>query len=203
MTSRQDLVVAAGFVGVCVLGLLAHVGGLGVQRWEPASLIGPRAAVHAELERWEGMVPAGRLRDSGVWAAHLRVVETHLAVGQIDAAVRAWRDAYAAALESRTWEGMIAVGDAFVAIGRAAGTPWGARMNAREAYLTALIRARRDGSVNGALRSAEAFAGIGERSIVEQSLYIAAQLAQGDEQAKQRVSEARLRWAGPQAIAGF
>jgi hypothetical protein len=97
---------------------------------------------------------------------------------------------------------MIAVGDAFMKIGRAAGTPGGARMNAREAYLTALIRARRNRSVDGALRSGEAFAGLGDRAVVEQSLYIAAQLAAGDEHAQQRVSEARLRWAERQIVAG-
>ena len=130
-------------------------------------------------------------------------MEAELAAGHIDASVRAWHDAYGAALDSRSWDSMIAVGDAFMKIGRAAGTPWGARMNAREAYLTALIRARRDRSVDGALRSAEAFAGLGDRAIVEQSLYIAAQLAAGDESAQRRVGDARLRWAGPQNIAGF
>jgi hypothetical protein len=68
--------------------------------------------------------------------------------------------------------------------------------------LTALIRARRNRSVDGALRSGEAFAGLGDRAIVEQSLYIAAQLASGDEQAQQRVGEARQRWAGRQIVAG-
>ena len=147
-------------------------------------------------------MPAGRARDDGLWKAHLHLVETELASGHVDVAVRAWHDAYAAALESRSWESMIAVGDAFMKIGRAAGTPGGARMNAREAYLTALIRARRNRSVDGALRSGEAFAGLGDRAIVEQSLYIAAQLATGDEQAQQRVSEARLRWTGRQIVAG-
>ena len=150
----------------------------------------------------ESVVPAGRARDDGLWKAHLHLVETELASGHVDVAVRAWHDAYGAALESRSWESMIAVGDAFMKIGRAAGTPGGARMNAREAYLTALIRARRNHSVDGALRSGEAFAGLGDRAIVEQSLYIAAQLATGDEQAQQRVSEARLRWAGRQIVAG-
>ena len=68
--------------------------------------------------------------------------------------------------------------------------------------MTALIRARRDRSVDGALRSGEAFGRLGDRALVEQSLYIAAQLATGDEQAQQRVSEARQRWAGPQTTAG-
>jgi hypothetical protein len=90
---------------------------------------------------------------TALWKTHLHLVETELASGHVDVAVRAWHDAYGAALESRGWESMIAVGDAFMKIGHAAGTPNGARMNAREAYLTALIRARRTHSVDGALRS--------------------------------------------------
>ena len=78
-----------------------------------------------------------------------------------------------------------------MSIGRASGTLAGARMNAREAYLTALIRARRDRSVDGALRSAEAFRQLGDRAVVEQSLHIAGQLAAGDEQAQAKVREAR------------
>lgn len=67
-------------------------------------------------------------------------------------------------------------------------------MNAREAYLSALIRARRDRSVDGAIRSAEAFRELGDRVVAEQCLHIAEQLAAGDEQARQRVREARRRW---------
>jgi hypothetical protein len=202
MTFNQYVVVAAGFVGVCGVGLLAQGGALTVPLPERATFTGPRAAAHAELERLESAIPAGRSRDDGLWTAHLRVVDAELASGHVDAAVRAWHDAYGAALGSRSWESMIAVGDAFMKIGRAASTPSGAHMNARDAYLTALIRARRDHSVDGAIRSAEAFAGLGDRAIVEQSLFIAAQLARGDEQAQQRVTEARVRWAGPPVLAG-
>src|SRR5262247_2038634 len=70
-----------------------------------------------------------------LWAAHLQAVDRELARGHVDVAVRLWHDAHAAALESRSWEAMIAVGDAFMRIGRAAGAVGGARMNAREAYV--------------------------------------------------------------------
>jgi hypothetical protein len=60
----------------------------------------------------------------------------------------------------------------------------------------------RNRSVDGALRSGEAFAGLGDRAIVEQSLFIAAQLATGDDQAQQRVSEARQRWTERHTVAG-
>ena len=205
MTSTRHLVLAAGFLGVSAIavGILAHGGSLTVPRPERAALRGARAAAHGELERLESVVPDGRTRDDGLWRAYLDVVEKELRHGHVDVAVRVWHDAYGAALESRRWDSMIAVGDAFMAIGRASGTPGGARMNAREAYLTALIRARRDRSVDGAVRSAEAFQELDDRVLVEQCLHIAAQLAGGDEQAQQKVREARQRWAARQTVTGF
>ena len=195
MTSMRHFVLAAGLLAMCgiALELLTHGGSLAVPKTERTALRGERAAVHGELERLESVMPASRSRDNTLWRAYLDLVGKELEQGHIDAAVRVWHDAHGAALESGTWESMIAVGDAFMNIGRASGTPAGARMNAREAYLTALIRARRDRSVDGALRSAEAFRQLGDRAVVEQSLHIAGQLAAGDEQAAAKVREARQR----------
>jgi len=203
MTFVQYVAVAAGFLALVAVWLLVHRGALTTRNPERAALTDGRAAVHAaELERLESIVPAGQTGDSSLWPTHLHLVGTALASGHVDAAVRAWHDAYGAALANRSWEGLLALGEAFMKIGHAAGTPGGAPMNAREAYVAALIRARRNCSVDGALRSAEAFAELGDRAIVEQSLYIAAQLAPGDQQAQQWVSEARQRWAGMQSAAG-
>jgi hypothetical protein len=194
MRPMRRLVVMAGVLALCVLvGILTRGGSLMVPGVGEGALRGARAAVHGELERLESFVPAGRDRDDGLWRAYLDLVEKELERGHLDVAVRVWQDAYGAALGSGSWESMIAVGDAFVAIGRASGSPAGARMNAREAYLTALIRARRDRSVDGALRSAEAFRQIDDHAVVEQCFHVAALLAVGDEQALQRVREARQR----------
>src|SRR5262249_23371453 len=152
-----------------VLGVPAHAG-------HSTGLRGGRAAAHAELERRKGLVRVGR-RPDDQWRAVLGVVDRELERGHVDTAVRAWHDAYGAALESRSWESMIAVGDAFMAIGRASGSVRGARLNARDAYLTALIRARREGSVDGVLRSAEAFRELDDRAIADQCVHIAARLA--------------------------
>jgi hypothetical protein len=205
MTSTRHLVLAAGLLGLCAIavGILAPGGSLTVPGSDRAALRGARAAAHGELERLESVVPAGRAPDDGLWRPYLDVVEKELQHGHVDVAVRAWQDAYGAALASRSWESMIAVGDAFTVIGRASGTPRGARMNAREAYLTALIRARRDRSVDGAIRTAEAFRELDDRAVVEQCLHIAAQLAAADEQAQQKVREARQRWAAWQTVTGF
>ena len=67
-------------------------------------------------------------------------------------------------------------------------------MNARDAYMTALIRARRDRSLDGVLRSAEAFRELDDRTVVEQCLHIAAQLAAGTN--KRSRACARLGTAG-------
>jgi hypothetical protein len=204
MTPKRHVLVVAGLLGLCAIaiGTGTYGGRLIAPNPEHAALSGARAGVHGELERRETLAPAGRSQDDGVWTAHLRVVDTQLAGGHVDVAVRVWQDAYGAALESRSWESMIAVGDAFMRIGHAAGTPGGARMNARDAYVIALIRARRNRSVEGALRSAEAFRELGDRALVEQCLHIAAQLATGDDHAQQRVREARERWAASPAITG-
>jgi hypothetical protein len=204
MRLERHAVVVAGLLGLCAIaiGIVTHGGRLIVPSPEHGALSGARAGVDGELERREAVVPAGRSRDDGAWTAHLRVVETELARGHVDVAVRVWHDAYGAALESRSWESMLAVGDAFMRIGHAAGRPGGARMNARDAYVIALIRARRHHSVDGALRSAEAFREIGDRAIVEQCLHVAALIAAGDDGAQQKVREARERWAVPSTIAG-
>jgi len=160
-----------------------------------------RAAVHEEIERLESKVPAGAAgHDEDLWRAFLDVFEKERAQGHRNAAIRVLYDAYGAALESRSWESMIAVGDAFMVIGRAPGNGAGARMNARQAYLSALIRARRSRSVDGALRTATAFEEIDDRDVVEQCLYVAALLAAGDADAQRRVQDARERWAAQQLI---
>jgi hypothetical protein len=196
MMSPRQLFLASALLGVCIV--LAHGGRLTVPRSEDGVLRGARAAVHEQLEGLESLLPAGGTANDGLWRSYLAVVDKELERGHVDAAVRVWQDAYGAALSSRSWESMIAVGDAFVAIGQAAGTPRGARMNAREAYLSALIRARRERSVEGALRSAEAFEALDDRAVVEQCLHIAAQLAAGNTESQERVREARQRWASRQ-----
>ena len=202
--SKRPFVLAVGLLGLCAIAvaILIQGGHLVVPRAERTTLSGARAAAHGELEWLESVVPGGRTRDDRLWRAHLDVVEKELERGHVDAAVRAWHDAYGAALASGSWDSMIAVGDAFMAIGRVSGSARGARMNARVAYLSALIRARREGSVDGALRAAQAFWELDERAVVEQCLHIAAQLAARDERAQQRVREARQRWAPPRTGTG-
>lgn len=110
------------------------------------------------------------------WAESLTPVEKALKARDVSAAMKAWHPVYAAALRDDGWEGLIAVGDAHVRIARAAGAARTAQGPARQIYLTALVRAQRDGSVEGAVRAATAFAALGDREIAAEAVRIAAAL---------------------------
>jgi hypothetical protein len=129
-------------------------------------------------------VPAGSER--GDWAAPLGEMDRALGRGDGPAAAAAWREAYVAAHVSRDWPGMLAVGDAALRAGRAAGTPETYLPRARRAYLTALLRARRQASQDGVLAAAAAFGRLGDREVERQARAEAARLARGAETARAR-----------------
>ena len=110
------------------------------------------------------------------WTASLAPVDNALKGGNVSAAVNAWLPVYAAALEDRGWEGLIAVGDARLRIERAARSHQNGQTQARQIYLTALARAQRLGSVEGAVRAAAAFAALGDREVAAHAVHIAASL---------------------------
>jgi hypothetical protein len=112
------------------------------------------------------------------WEAHVIAVDRALAADDVTAAVLAWHDAYGAALATGRWEPLVEVGDAFVRIGEAASSSSGSRANARLAYLGALTRAQRDGSVDGVQRVAQAFEALGDYAVAAQCTRIAQRLAE-------------------------
>jgi hypothetical protein len=63
---------------------------------------------------------------------------------------------------------MIEVGDSAARIGKASAKPDALVRQARRAYLTAFLRARRRHSREGMLRAADGFAALGDREIAEQ-----------------------------------
>jgi hypothetical protein len=99
------------------------------------------------------------------WQAQLLKVEEALVRGDLVAAERLWRDAYTAALKSRHWQGMVAAADTYRALGARAGFREASIAKGRQTYLTALFRARSEGSVEGVLRTAERFAELGRRAV--------------------------------------
>lgn len=133
--------------------------------------------VQTDLTPRETRRAAQRLQFDALWKAHVETIDQALARHDVSAAVGAWHDAYGAALASRGWEGMLAVGDAFLRIGTETGTVSGSRSNARQAYLNALVRARRDGSIEGMRRTAAAFAALGDHVVAAQCRRVADELA--------------------------
>ena len=178
----------SGVALVCGAGALLATWASPPSMGSVTTLRGATAAFHGALTRLEGTLPAGRAHDDA-WRAHVAQVDAALGRGDVSAAVQRWHDAYGAALASREWEAMVAVGDAFRRVGVVASSREGAKANARQAYLLALIRARRDGSVDGMLSAARGFAELGDREVTEQCLRIAARLAarHPDEAERERV----------------
>jgi hypothetical protein len=147
----------------------------------------------------------------GDWLTDLARLDRALARGDVAAAVAAWHDANSGALGNRSWERLVLVGDAAVRIARRSPKDDEFVARARQAYLGALIRARRDGSLDGILRTAEAFMILGDRPVVEQSLQIAAWIAAADRShpsvprlhALEERLGARSTVLGAEEIAGF
>ena len=136
-------------------------------------------------------VPLGPTEAAGVdWGARIAEMDRALAQGDAPAAAAAWREAYVAAHVSRDWPGMLAVGDAALRAGRATGTLEVFRPRARRAYVTALLRARRHGSADGALAAADAFGRLGDRDAERQARAVAAQLVRRAEAAAERRARA-------------
>lgn len=112
------------------------------------------------------------------WVVPLERLNTALASQNVTAAEEAWHEAHRAALGSRQrWDGLIEVGEAYLRIGEVANERQAAQPMARRLYLTALFRARRQGSLDGVLRTADAFAALGDREVVIQCLRVADQVA--------------------------
>lgn len=144
----------------------------------PGTPVGSAAARRAQ----------GAERDAG-WAVHLRRLEEALARGHAGGMLREWQAACGAALATQQWEPMVAVGEAALRLGRATGFTLTFLGKTRHAYYVALFRAHRQGSPEGVLRVAEAFAAIDDRDAVGQCAIILERLAQrgGDAEAPGRL----------------
>lgn len=137
-----------------------------------------------------GMAPDGAEGGEPSWMAHIRAMDAALVARDVKTADWAWHEAYSSALGSRTWEGMLAVGQAYLRIGQATGSRTAATARARRAYLAALVRARAQGAVEGTLLVAQAFADLGDRDMADQCLRVAQTLA---DRSKDAASVARVQ----------
>jgi hypothetical protein len=130
------------------------------------------------------------------WAARIADMDQALKGGDAFTTQAAWREAYVAAHVSRGWPAMIAVGDAAMRASGLVGTQV-SEAHARRAYLTALLRARRQGSLDGVLTAGDAFGRLGDQAVVKQALAVATDLAErsGDGAARRRVQSFQTQWA--------
>ena len=131
------------------------------------------------------------------WKVQLRGVDDALKRNDLASAEMLWSKAYAAALKSRHWEGMLAVGDAYRRLGALGGFRETAAAKARETYLAALFRARSEGSLEGVLQAARGFAELGDQAVVERCLDVARSVAAQtrDPRAEERVRAFAERWS--------
>lgn len=136
--------------------------------WRRSQMVNANAMMLASVSSAEGVAsqpsrPEGD-RDTP-WMVHVRTMDEALAKKKISAAMRAWHHAYDAALESQHWEGLVEVANASLRIGDVAGLRKTSEVKARWIYLAALLRAREQRSLDGVLRTAEAFAALGDREV--------------------------------------
>jgi hypothetical protein len=151
------------------------------------------ALIGAATTYWESRIGAA----TPPWVVPPQRLNTALASPNVTAAEEAWHEAHRAALGSRQrWDGLIEVGEAYLRIGEVTNERQAAQPTARRLYLTALFRARQQGSLDGVLRTAEAFAALGDREVVIQCLRVADQVAERahDPQARARVEAFRGRY---------
>src|SRR5438876_9062508 len=94
------------------------------------------------------------------WRTHLAKVDDAVGKSDVPGAVLSWRDAYAAALRSRHWEGLVAVGDVYRRLGGLGGFKQAAAGKAGTRYTADLFSARQGAWVGGVLRACEAVGGL-------------------------------------------
>lgn len=136
------------------------------------------------------------------WLAPLETMNQAIERADFTAAEMARHEAYRAAIASRRWEAVLAVGDATLRMGEATHSRPAAKSEARRLYLSALFRARDQRSLDGVLLATEAFARLGDRDVVDQGLHIARDLAGPDPVAQARVRSLAERSPRGAAAAG-
>jgi hypothetical protein len=141
------------------------------------------ATLEVTAARDDRVAPKAR----AAWVAPLETMNQAIERGDLNSAELAHREAYRAAIASRRWEALLDAGDAARHMGEATRIPQALEPEARRFYLSALLRARAERSLDGVLRATEAFARLGDSDVVEQGLHIARCLAGSDPEALARV----------------
>ena len=157
MVTRKSVGAVVGGVGLVLSSVLVS-GAVSVRRAEGPTTVSP------------SRVP---------WAHHLDTMDQALASGDAAGALKAWHEAYGAALGSRRWEGFADAGDAYLRLAQASGAPASGLPRVRELYLSALFRAKDAGSREGVLRAADAFTAIGDHDVARHAMKMARRIPGG------------------------
>ena len=121
------------------------------------------------------------------WRQLVQDIDNAAQAGNPRRAVAAWREAHAEAVRSGRWPDMADVGDAALRVGAVAEFGESPQAAARRSYLTVLFRARAERSLDGVLRACQGFAFLGDRSVVQQCIRVAYEVAGTDTVARGRV----------------
>ena len=194
MIRRWHSAVSNARWGHFAIGLGLFAGALAGVWW-----LEPSYAPVPSMTRVPGQDAAPRESKEARWAAELKRMDDALGEKNVSAAEQAWHDAHVEALASLSWEPMVDVGDAALRIAWSAGSREAYEPKARRVYLSAFFRARREGSMEGVLRAAQAFAALGDMDVVRQCLRTAERLATraSDHQALARIRELQEQLESP------
>jgi hypothetical protein len=130
----------------------------------------------------------------GAWLTPLERADVALSDGDVAQALAWWREAHEVALRNGQWDGLIEVGNASRRLGARGGFRRDGDALARDAYLTALLQARRQHSLAGVLRAADALGSLGDQENTAHALRVAQAQAGNDPHAQERVRRAADRW---------
>jgi hypothetical protein len=135
------------------------------------------------------------------WYVHTSRANLALEAGQLTVAIQHAQEAYAAAVASRRSDGMVEVGHLYRRLG-ARGRFGEGVARARQCYLTGLLRARAEGSIDGILRATEAFLELEDEAMVAQGLKFAREVAarDPDPRAHERIALLAARLARSNAV---
>jgi hypothetical protein len=141
---------------IASVGILAGIAGLA---------LGSLAVDRVSTATFEGPARHGAEREQAL-ARRLAELDEALLRKDVSRAIHDWESAYGLALGVRRSEAMLRIGDAALRIdglmSKSVGHPGRFRAAARQAYLSALFRARSERSQEGIERAAQAFAAIGD-----------------------------------------
>ena len=166
MTTESKRALTGGLIGAsvaAVAGLLLMVVSATVSsgRTDEMAPAAPKAAVETDQLDTTAALAATD------WQRQLARVDEALAAGNASVAIYEWREAYGAALRSRRWQSLAAVGDAGARIEELMGSTGRYRPETRQAYLSALFRARAAGSAEGIQRAAAGFEALGDQDAAD------------------------------------